>query len=95
MLLRVKEEVGSGSEFFEADTTMSASIYLPVQLQKLSEAMQRKGGRRKVNFHLDNARPRFAKMTNQKLEELGWEGATTLTVFAASCIICLLPLHCF
>lgn len=60
-------------EFLPHNTTVTATLYTD-QLERLKTKLASvRPGREKVLFLHDNARPHIAKMTRQKLLELGWE----------------------
>ena len=59
-------------ELLPPNTTVTAMLYCE-QLSKLELAFKAKRpNRRQVRFLHDNARPHVAKITKQKLKELGW-----------------------
>ena len=60
-------------EFLDSGTTVTASVY-STQLQKLADVIREKRPKRENVYLLhDNARPHVAKMSRQKIQELGWE----------------------
>lgn len=63
-------------EFLPPNATINAQIYCQ-QLERLNQALRKKRpalvNRKRVMFHQDNARPHTARITSQKIEELGWE----------------------
>lgn len=60
-------------ELLPRNTTITAEVYC-TQLQKVAEKhKQLRPGHGRVRFLHDNARPHTAKMTRQKLLDLGWE----------------------
>ena len=60
-------------EFLDDNTTVTASLYC-VQLQRVTDALSRlRPQQDKVYFLHDNARPHVAKVTRQKIIDLGWE----------------------
>ena len=60
-------------ELLPHNTTITASLYCD-QLERLKAELYRKRQRRRtIRFLHDNARPHTAKMTREKLLELGWE----------------------
>ena len=60
-------------ELLPPNTTVDSSLYCE-QLQSLKDVLPAKRPeRRKVRLLHDNARPHTAKITRQKLEELGWQ----------------------
>jgi [histone H3]-lysine36 N-dimethyltransferase SETMAR len=60
-------------ELLPPNTTVDSKLYCK-QLQNLKAAMQtQRPERHKVRLLHDNAKPHIAKVTRQKLEELGWE----------------------
>ena len=60
-------------ELLPTNTTITAQVYCE-QLERVSHALQQKRPNRTVTryFH-DNARPHVAKVTREKLLELGWQ----------------------
>ncbi|XP_013786728.1 histone-lysine N-methyltransferase SETMAR-like [Limulus polyphemus] len=63
-------------ELLPTNATINAQVYCQ-QLERLNAALKKKRpvlvNGRGVVFHQDNARPHTAKITSQKIEELGWE----------------------
>ncbi len=60
-------------EFLDSGTTVTASVY-STQLQKLAYVIHEKRPKRENVYLLyDNACPHVAKMSRQKIQELGWE----------------------
>lgn len=63
-------------ELLDNDTTITAEVY-SYQLMQVQEALEEKRpaltNRKGVILLHDNARPHVAKMTQQKIKELGWE----------------------
>lgn len=63
-------------ELLPPNATINAQVYCQ-QLERLNQALKKKRpalvNRKGVMFHQDNARPHTAKITSQKIEELGWE----------------------
>ena len=60
-------------ELLPPDTSITAAYYCD-QLQKLADKLRTvRPGHRRVRFLHDNARPHVAKITRQKLLDLGWE----------------------
>ena len=60
-------------EFLDDNTTVTASLYC-AQLQNVADALFRSRPQQdKVYFSHDNARPHVAKVTRQKIIDLGWE----------------------
>lgn len=60
-------------EVLESGLTVTADLY-QAQLSRVDEALRRQGvDTAKTKFLQDNARPHTAKITQQKIEELGWK----------------------
>ncbi|EYC12537.1 hypothetical protein Y032_0047g1535 [Ancylostoma ceylanicum] len=60
-------------EVLNSDQTVTADLYAQ-QLGRVDQALRRQGVEpTEVKFLHDNARPHVAKITQQKIEELGWE----------------------
>ena len=60
-------------EVLEPGQTVTAELYAQ-QLSRVDQALQRQGvDTSKTKFLQDNARPHIAKITQHKIEELGWE----------------------
>lgn len=60
-------------ELLPTNTTITAEVYCE-QLERVSHALQQKRPNRTVTRYLhDNARPHVAKVTREKLLELGWQ----------------------
>ena len=60
-------------ELLNPGQTVTAELYSQ-QLSRVDQALRRKGvNTATTKFLNDNARPHIAKMTQQKIEELGWE----------------------
>lgn len=60
-------------EFLPSGTTVTAVVYCD-QLERVNQALRHVRSRREsVRFLHDNARPHTAKITRQKLMDLGWE----------------------
>ena len=60
-------------ELLNPGQTVTAELYSQ-QLSRVDQALRRKGvNTSTTNFLNHNTRPHIAKMTQQKIEELGWE----------------------
>ena len=60
-------------ELLPANTTVTAAVYCD-QLERVKAELEKnRPGHRKIRFLHDNARPHTAKLTRDKLKELGWE----------------------
>jgi len=59
-------------EFLETGKTINAARYVQTLL-KLRRALRDKHPGRKVNLQHDNTRPHTARLTLEKIENMGWE----------------------